>query len=225
MADANYGIAATWSQDTVLHTNGSLKQVVNYGSGNTGWQDSSGEFHTFSAAFDPSKYTYLDFDLYLDAPAGQSTYGQYTVHYWYTWTEIGTVYLNANNIGKWTHYSLSLPSTGGNNPQGIVFHPGGNSLSNVFTYYLDNVTVYKPATPPTITQLTKETSTTGVKITMDDNTSQFQRDAICVPSASQLLYTWYGYAPITYSFTITNFPDVAKHRLPGTRSRARQNGS
>jgi hypothetical protein len=196
------GIPAQWSQDTTLHADGALKEVVDYGTGVTGWQDASGEFH--GPAFDPTKFTYIDFDLYLDAPAGLATYGQYQLHYWWSWAGIGTVNLTTNNLGTWTHYSFALPA---GTPNGIVFHPGGNNMSGVFTYYIDNVTLWKPANPPTITKFLPGTLKQGVQITMDNNSAQWQREAIVTPS-TDLPHLWaaQGIYPVSYSFTITNFP-------------------
>ncbi len=57
-------------------------------------------------------------------------------------------------------------------PNGLVLHPGGNNLSNVFTYYLDNVTLWKPASPPKIKKLAKGSGKGGVQITMDQNGQQ-----------------------------------------------------
>jgi hypothetical protein len=206
--DSTGGLPAQWSQDTTLHPDGAVKEVVDYGTGSTGWQDAYGEFH--SPTFDPSKFTYIDFDLYLDAPAGLASYGQYQLHYWYSWAGIGTVNLAATNLGRWMHYSVPLPA---GPVQGIVLHPGGNALSGVFTYYVDNVTLWKPANPPTITKLTPGSLVQGVQITMDDNTAQWQRNAIVTPSTDfPHLWTSQGIYPVSYSFTIANFPAAASHQ-------------
>jgi hypothetical protein len=196
-----------FSHDTTL-TNGCLKEVVNYGSGNTGWQDAPAEM---ALAFDPSKFTYLDFDLYLDAPTGLPSYGQYELNNWWAWNSIGAVGLSAANIGTWTHYSLPLPAGTYN---GLVLHPGGNNMSGVFTYYLDNVTLWKPAGPPTITRLTKNSGAGGgVMITMDGPGSQWTREAIVTqPATGAYFWAPQGIYPVSYSFTITNFPATPAHR-------------
>lgn len=202
------GLSRVWSQDLTLHPDGSCKEVVDYGSGTTGWQDAPGEFH--GPAFDPTKFTYLDFDLYVDAPAGLASYGTYAVAYWWSWTTIGTANLSTNNLGKWTHYSFPLPAGAAN---GLVLHPGGNNMSGVFTYYIDNVTLWKPAAPPTLTKLLPGTLVQGAQITMDNNTAQYQRDAIVTPT-TDIAHMWavQGTYPVNYSFTINNFPPaVANH--------------
>jgi hypothetical protein len=184
-----------------------LKQVATYGPTNT-WQDVPAELQ--GPAFDVTKFTYIDFDLYIDAPTGLASYGTYALHYWWSWTGLGTANLSEANIGKWTHYSFPLPAGTAN---GIVLHPGGNNLSNVvITYYLDNVTLWKPSAPPTIKKMTKGTGVGGVQITMDNDTSQYQREGFTTPSATgPYLWPSQGVYPVSYSFTITNFPDAATH--------------
>ena len=196
-----------FSQDTTLHTNGSLKEVVTYASGVSGWQDAPAEIHW--PTFDPSKFTYVDFDLYLDAPTGLPTYGGFALAYWWSWAQFANAGLSEANIGKWTHYSFPLPA---GTPSGIVLHPGGNNLSGTFTYYLDNVTLWSPAEPPTIKKLVKGSGAGGVQITMNDNSSQYQREAIVTPSGNGP-YNWsaQGQYPVSYAFTITNFPDAKTH--------------
>jgi hypothetical protein len=205
---------AVWSQDTTLLPAGSCKEVVDYGAPGThpGWYDAAGEFHT--PTFDPSKFTYIDFDLYLDAPAGLPTYGQYQLHYWWHWDAIGTLGLSAANLGKWTHYSFPLPAPAGT-PQGVVFHPGGNNMSGVFTYYIANVVMWKPATPPTITKIDKASGVQGVQVTMVGN-GQWDREALVTPSdrfgGGSCFWTDEAAptTPTTYSFTINDFPDATK---------------
>ena len=188
-----------------------MKMVVNYGTGSTGWQDAVAQMNI---GWDPSKFTYVDFDLYLDAPTGLSGYGQWETHAinnGWGWVGVSAAPLSAANIGKWTHYSFALP-TATWPAQGIVFHPGGNALSGTFTYYLDNVTLWKPAEPPTLKKMTKGTGVGGVQITMDNDSSQYQREGFATPSATgPYLWPAQGTYPVSYSFTITNFPDAATH--------------
>jgi hypothetical protein len=210
--DNSWGaVSRAWSQDTTLHSDGSLKEVVDYGSGNTGWQDVPGEFHNFPAPYDISKFTYVDFDLYLDAPTGLPSYGQYELASWYGWSDMAYTPLSAANIGKWTHYSFALPASVGN-CQGLVFHPGGNNLSGIFTYYIDNIAFWKPSNPPTIRKLVKGSGIGGVQITMDSDGAAYQREGFTTPSGGgPYLWPAQGSYPVSYSFTITNFPDAVVH--------------
>jgi len=206
----------TVSHDTSpspLHPDGSLKFTVEYNSNNGGWQEGVVQFSPFD--WDPSKFMWLECDLYLDAPAGQPTYGIFQVFQitsGWGWQWIGQANLSAGNIGTWTRYRFPV------NPMslshGIVFQVGG-SQTVPMTYYIDNVVVWKPAAPPTITGLVKEECPgRGVRIIMDQDGQQWQREAICSPAGVGQCF-WSGYAtvdtPVIYSFTITNFPDPVKH--------------
>jgi hypothetical protein len=198
----------TVSHDTTV-TNGALKFTVGYNASNSGWQEGDVQIAAFD--WDPSKFTWLEFDLYLEAPAGLSTYGGFSVvqisSSW-SWQGIGGPGLTAANIGTWTHYKLPINNMTGSH--GLVLQVGGG-MTVPLTYYVDNIELWKPSSPPTIsTKLQKSTGAGGVKITMDQNASQYQRDAICSPSNPGNCF-WYGYSPVTYSFTITNFPDALAH--------------
>jgi hypothetical protein len=91
---------------------------------------------------------------------------------------------------------------------GLVIQVGGG-MTNAFTYYVDNITLWKPASPPSLTKLQRSNGAGGVQITMDQNGNQWQRDAIVTPSATS--YSWVGQTPATYAFTITNFPAATAH--------------
>ena len=130
------------------------------------------------------------------------------------WTSLGSAALSAANIGKWTHFSLVLPPGAAN---GIVLHPGVWNLgaAQTFTYYIDNITLWSPAGSPTITKLEKGTPR-GVQVKIDNATANWQREAIVTPAADAprpLGFSpgWFGMTPVTYSFTITNFPDAKAH--------------
>jgi len=195
------------SQDTTL-TNASLKFTVNYNASNAGWQEGDVQLATYD--WDPSKFTYVELDLYLDAPTGLSTYGQFSLFQitsGYSWQWVASPGLSAANVKNWTHYKFVVSSM--SLSHGIVFQVGGG-MTVPFTYYVRNVVVWKPATPPTITRLLKG-GVGGVQITMDDNNSQYQRDSLCSPSNPGNCF-WYGASsPVTYSFTLTNFPDAKAH--------------
>jgi hypothetical protein len=217
--DSTWGASSrTWSQATGVSSNGPCcKEVVDYGSGNTGWQDAPGEFHDLNfPSFEPSKDTYLDFDLLIDAPTGLASYGQYEIAYWWSWTSLGAASLSEANIGTWKHYSFPIKASAAEH--GLVLHPGGNNMSGVVTYYIDNITLWKPASPPTLKSVVKGSGKGGVQITMDTITdkvsgnNQWQREAIVTPSGGGP-YNWsaQGVYPVSYSFTITNFPDPVVH--------------
>jgi hypothetical protein len=186
-------------------SSGSLQADVAYDSSNSGWQEG---LATYNLSFSPSRYTYAAFDLYIENPDSLSTFGIVNV-FLNTggWTSVGTVNCNANMVGKWTHFELPLPSSV-TSANGFFFQFGGG-MTAPLTYYVDNVKVYKPITPPTIGL--NKSGPSGVQITMNDNASQWQRDAITTPSSAGPFF-WSAQAyPVTYSYTINNFPDSAKH--------------
>ena len=217
VADNSWGSGPpVWSQDTTLHADGSMKEVVNYGSGNTGWQDAPGEFHDFPAPYDISKFTYVDFDLYLDAPTGLPSYGQYELASWYGWSDMAITPLSSANVGTWTHYSFALPASVGN-CQGVVFHPGGNNMSGVFTYYIDNIAFWNPATPPTAQEAGEGGPKMACKSRWTPMGPSISAKASRTPTGL-LPFSWavQGSYPVSYSFTIANFPDaVSSPRLRG----------
>ncbi len=211
------GIAVSWNTDRDagggLTPTGSLQMVVGYNEQNTGWQEGVVQMTPFD--WDPARFAYLDFDLYLDGPAGLSTYGVFQLFLispTWDWSHIDGVNLNAGMIGKWTHCSFPLAGSGLTNSHGWIFQAGGG-VTQPLTYCVDNIKVWKPVTLPTITQL-EPGSVGGVRITMDQDGAQWQRDAICSPaSPGDCLWTAYATpeTPVTYSFTITNFPDALAH--------------
>lgn len=192
---------------------GSLKMTVDYNTSNSGWQEGDCQMAPFT--WDPSRFAYFDFDLYLEAPAGMSTYGGlniFIINGSYGWVGLGFPGLNASMLGKWTHFSFPLTALGLTSSHGWVFQAGGG-MTNTITYYIDNIRVWTPATPPSIKSVARGGGTPGgaqVKMDLTGPANQWQRDAICVP-AGQTDYSWYAKGGVTYSFVITNFPDAATH--------------
>ncbi len=192
---------------------GSMKMTVNYNTSNSGWQEGDAQMAPYT--WDPSRFAYFDFDLYLEAPAGMSTYGGlniFVINGSYGWQGLAFPSMNAGMLGHWTHFSFPLTALGLTSSHGWVFQAGGG-ITNTITYYIDNIRVWTPSTPPTIKNFTAAQGTPGgaqVKMDLTGPANQWQRDAICVP-AGQTDYSWYAKGGVTYSFTITNFPDAATH--------------
>ena len=195
------------AHDTTV-TNGALKFTVNYNASNGGWQEGDVQLAPFD--WDPSKFTWFEFDLYLDAPVGHATYGIFQVFQiksdW-GWQWIAGPGLSAANIGTWTHYKFPVSSM--SLSHGLVIQAGGG-MTAPFTYYVDNIKLWKPASPPSLGRLQPGTAG-GVTITMDQvgPPAQYQREGIVTPATTS--YSWVGLTPVTYAFTITNFPDATKH--------------
>ncbi|HWH70922.1 MAG TPA: hypothetical protein VNT26_16150, partial [Candidatus Sulfotelmatobacter sp.] len=186
---------------------GSLKIDAAYDDTNTGWQEAMAINAT---PFNAARYTFATFDLYIENPNNLTDVGMMSL-FTRGWTKIGEARFSvANNVGKWVHYEMALPATL-TSADGLRFQLGGG-MKAPLTYYLDNVTVYKPMTAPRLAL--KKAGSQGVQITMDDNSSQWQRDGISTPvdaRGQNFFWTSQPQYPVSYSFTIADFPDIAKH--------------
>lgn len=207
---------SSWGSDIVvshdasaapLNPDGSLKFVASYPGGGA-WQEAVVQIAPYQ--WDPSKFTWLEFDVYLDAPTGRPGYGGLSVFQisssW-GWQGIGGTSFSEADIGTWKHVKRPLVSMSGS--QGLVFQAGGTFAdAGTFTYYIANVVLWQPAEPPTLTRLERGTPR-GVRITMDDDGSQWQRDGIASPTGGS--YSWVGQTPATYGFTIAEFPSATQN--------------
>ncbi len=185
---------------------GSLKIEAAYTSDNAGWQES---FALFDLPFSPSRYTYASFDVYIENPNNLTGFGIMNL-FTKGWGSLGGINFNTNHVAKWTHFEIALPSTV-TSADGLRFQFGGG-MTNTLIYYLDNVRIYKPVTPPSIGL--HKAGPAGVQVTMDDNASQWQRDAISTPAdASAGSFFWsYKEYPVSYSFTLSDFPSPGIER-------------
>lgn len=175
---------------------------------------------------DATTYTNLSFDIRVDSTSGQRVNNND-----YGWLEIGlvtdpgwgTTYLPGRGIplsanSTWTHFDYPLDPTLAKIDSVVGFFikmwsNGGHTNSLIFN--VDNFMITKPTAeviiPPPTMGMTKP-GPSGVQIIMDDNSSQWQRNAISTPADSgPYLWASQGSYPVSYSFTITNFPDAASH--------------
>jgi hypothetical protein len=122
----------------------------------------------------------------------------------------------------WVHITIPINPTlpGLADKSGITFAKWIGGGTNTFTenigtgkFWIDNVTLggtAGPPPPPTISAL-NPAGTPGLQVIMGDS-SQWQRDAIVTPAtATSVLWAGNGATPVTYSFTISDFPDAANH--------------
>src|ERR1044071_1139161 len=185
-------------------SSGSLRVDAAYDPSNSGWQEA---FALYSLAFAPSRYTFISFDLFLENPNSGTSFGILNL-FTLGWASLGGINFDASNVGKWTHYQLALP-TSVMSADGLRFQFGGNGLTP-WIYYLDIGRFSKPLPPPVMG--IKKAGLPGVQTPMDDNTSQWQREAICTPSGAGASFFWtYQGFPITYSYTISSFPEIGAH--------------
>lgn len=212
VANWTYGGLASlsWSETDAGNDTppGSLAIDVAYNTENTGWQEGTA---FYNLSFTPPRYTYAAFDLFVDNPNGLTSFGIVQLFLNYQgWVFVGSVSVNADYVGKWTHVEMPLPAAA-TAATGFIFQFGGG-MTAPLQYRLDNVEVYKPEAPPSI-KLAKA-GPSGVEITMDDDGAQWQREAIATPSdAAASAFFWVAQAeyPVSYSFTIADFPDRVAH--------------
>jgi len=169
-------------------------------------------------------YTNITFDFKLDpatAPAKDGTFGTLTIGLvtdgWATAGE-GSWPIPANST-NWTHVIIPInPTTAGADKtvgEYINMWSGGNftnTLSfNVDNIYLEPLPTNAPPMPPPTMALEKA-GPSGVEIIMDGANDQWQRNGISTPAGGgPYLWTSQGTYPVSYSCTITNFPDIATH--------------
>lgn len=175
---------------------------------------------------DATTYTNLSFDIKVDPSSGQrkanNDYGYLEIGLMQageSWPPIDlggrTLPLSAT---AWTHFDLPVSPALVNLDKvtGFFFKMWSDSAhTNSLVFNVDNVRLAKPPgtviIPPPKMDLAKA-GVSGVQITMDTDTAQWQRDAIATPAGTgPYLWASQGSYPVTYSLTITNFPDIARH--------------
>lgn len=139
-----------------------------------------------------------------------------------------SVWVGADAYGAWRDYSKDIDQTAANGATrqatgilGIDMWSGWGSCAapightNTVIFWMDNIwfeadTNTAPPPPPTIGF--RKAGPAGVEITMDTDGNQWQRDAIASPAAPGNCF-WNGFEgnPVTYSFTIADFPDPVAH--------------
>ncbi len=185
----------------------------------------------FGYILDATTYTNLSFDIKVDPSSGQRTNAND-----FGWLEIGlvtrvpngtntdtaTTYLPGRSIPlsatAWTHFDYPLVPTLANIDLvgGFFIKMWSNGdHTNSLIFNVDNFMVTKPTAPvviPPPTMGMTQPGPVGVKVIMDDDASQWQRNAISTPSGGgPYMWTSQGSYPVTYSLAITNFPDAASH--------------
>jgi len=180
---------------------------------------------TKAVTIDPSRFTYLDLDLRLDPAsfpsADGASYGDLNVSMeglpGYFWGLLGTHTLTASDT-NWVHLSFPIAGHGFTNIDRVILQlgrgwsdaNGAHGMSNSVIYYVDNIKLWAPGVAPKIVSLRRGQQGGGVQITMDRDGDQYERDGITTPSGGNN-YSWYNAGGVTYSFTITNFPDTIAH--------------
>ena len=210
---------------------GSLKFVVDWSS----VQDQYFLIHGFDGTqygntfIDLRSYTNLSFDILIDPSSGKTangtSYGFMEIDYLPYQVPYPPVVLSPAGItlpitNNWIHVSLPISSTatGIGTISGIGFKMQAWGLSSVLTgvqtYWLDNV-IFGANTNvimrPTISLAPVKTPP-GLTIVASGGGNDYKRGMIATldPVYSTPYYSWVGAGdvPVTYSITITNYPDA-----------------
>jgi hypothetical protein len=223
-------------------TPGALKVTINfdlctYGGGNQrDWERS------LAQALDLTKFTKLHMSVKVDPSSshlsdwGAGALGSLRPHIrksdWGGDSNLGSnpdnVWVGTDAYGNWVDYTYTIDQTLANEPTRLatgvfgfdMWSGWGNCAApightNTVTFWIDNIwfeanTNTAPVPPPTLAL--RKAGPSGVEITVDDNGSQWQRDAISTPSdAGACFWGGNGSSPVTYSFTIADFPDPVVH--------------
>jgi len=219
---AGSGSLALWTYwPGVPENSGKGGQVLDYGTFGKGSQ------YDTSQTADATKYDSLSFDLYVDpaSPLDQaSNVCVLTVGFFkqdYSTYTITNVPISTNNFGKWLRYvcpidKATAPNTSGQLAAGPMFNIncyGGENV-NLFTntvptkMWVDNLylklsTVVVP--PPRISTKFTEPKPGLNLFSGGPSSDQYQRNNIKFLGNTGV--GWLGQTGVTYSVTITNFPD------------------
>jgi hypothetical protein len=186
----------------------------------------------FSQTIDATKYDSFSFDLYADpdCPLNQaSNVCSLTVGFIlnnYSVYTISNAIISTNNLGKWMRYvcpinKATAPAPPGALAAGPMFNINcyGGQNANLYTnttavtkLWIDNLylklsTVVAP--PPTMSKAIVSPHPGLNLFSGGPSTDQFQRNSIKLISNTGV--GWLGQQGVTYSMTLTNFPDGAIH--------------
>jgi hypothetical protein len=170
---------------------------------------------------DPNHFTYLDMDVKMDPSSSPmfsgSSYGTFevilNVNGDWAWASLGSINLSSNNT-NWTHLSYPVGGHGTvTNMHAITLKLGGGWAQDGFTnsviLYADNIKFWTPQITPTLSLARGGAG--GLQIVSTAPTDDWQRQNIVTP-ASTRNYSWVNSGqPITYSFTLADYPDPIAH--------------
>ena len=177
---------------------------------------------------DPNRFVYMDFDVMMDPSSSPMGNGQFpsletiiSVNGNWQWAGLGTLGLTVTNTTQWTHVSYPLGGHSATNMNAILFKCAGGwdanwGPTNTVKLYIDNIKFWTPEVLPTVSLTPAGPG--GLEIRCTAPTDDWQRQNIVTPSGSYG-YSWMNVGqPVTYSFTITNFPNAIAH--PGFEAHA-----
>jgi hypothetical protein len=187
----------------------------------TGWQELQLSFQP-SANINLSTYIDVEFDIRLDSTnshAGPNGYGAIypVIQNWSGgspgWGQLTPQFVTNNGTG-WQHMKFQLVGVASSMDNFVLdFNTGGGAVTNTCAYWIDNIALTTaPLPPPTLTPPTAAVKQKGL-VFLPATTGSYQRVMVYPNNATT--YGWYGQAtagnPVSYSFTITNFPNVGHY--------------
>ena len=200
-------------------TSGSLQVYIPFGaSGNQ--QLFFGSFdneygYDFTETANGLLYTNVTFDIRVAAgtkPDSNGDFGSLGVGFYQTGT-MGSLTIPGSASNGWVHMSIPIDHTisGINSIAAFLFSytSYGGYPTNPITFWLDNVALNLGGPPPAPPTLSLEKAVPGLNI-IDSSKGVNDRESIMSTTTSGI--SWVNSAsPVTYSFTITNFPDSATY--------------
>jgi hypothetical protein len=221
--------SATWDSSDASNNlaSGSMKIVANFSPNDYGQYVVYDGFSAFS--LNAQQYTNLQFDIRFDQNStprmnhdGSLDFGliqvgiarqDWSQDYFYSFAVPATNSLGQPNT-NWVHISITLdPRRDLNltNITDVIFHTingyYGNTYNGTQTYWLDNIKFVGPSvpasSPPPVMAIQR--ATPGLRLFAGDTSANYNREEIATLSSN---VSWYGSSsfPVTYSFTINNFP-------------------
>ena len=195
-------------------TSGSLKVYLPFGPGGD-QQAFFGSFHNqygydFTDTADGLLYTNITFDVRVAAgtkPNAAGNFGSIGVGFYQTGT-MGNLTIPGSASNGWVHLALPIDKT----KAGIssiaaflfVYQSYSGYPTNPITFWIDNASLNKGGPPPAPPTLSMEKPIPGLNV-IDSSPGINDRQSILSTTTSG--NSWVGNAtPVTYSFTITNFP-------------------
>lgn len=191
---------------------GSLHVTCPYQNIGNGWQEFQVGRNIPWPYINLSSYINIEFDIKVDTAhsfrdfGGDWGMGQIIIQTW-DWTPLSSVTIT-NNTG-WQHYKGSLSGVSTLAHLIVDFHTGDNThySTNTISYWIDNVKLTAPPLPPPSLGTLKRAPSSGLAF-IPGASGQYQRSLI-YPGPLGSGFGWYNAGhPVSYSFTITNFPTV-----------------
>lgn len=183
----------------------------------TSWQEAQLNFNGSTTL---GNFIDVEMDIKVNVtnsyPDPSGNYGQvrYVINNWegsqQGWQPGSSVTIT--NTSGWQHIKLTLAGAPSYADQ-IVIDFVGNPATNTINYWMDNIALTSaPLPPPTMNVPMAAPKQAGLTL-LPATTSEYQRVMVYPNNATT--YGWYGQAtagnPVSYSFTITNFPNVGHY--------------